>query len=77
MSDQVTTESARPDSTNMWDQVDDFSWLRAEHSPNWGALQPGDEGTIESGQWELIKALGSHECLASELDDLLRAVKVI
>ena len=61
----------------MWDQVDDFSWLRAEHSPNWRALQPDDEGTIESGQWELIKVLGSAGNTVSELDDVLRAAKVI
>eukprot|EP00457_Paulinella_chromatophora_P008861 gb/GEZN01008910.1/.p1 GENE.gb/GEZN01008910.1/~~gb/GEZN01008910.1/.p1 ORF type:complete len:411 (+),score=51.44 gb/GEZN01008910.1/:113-1345(+) len=23
---------------NMWDQVDDFNWLRATNSPNWGVL---------------------------------------
>lgn len=22
----------------MWDQVDDFKWLKAEHSPNWSVL---------------------------------------
>ena len=61
----------------MWDEVDDFSWLRAEHSPNWRALQPGVEGTIESGKWELIKVFGSAGYIVSELDDVLRAAKVI
>ena len=60
----------------MWDQVDDFSWLRAEHSPNWRALQPGDEGTIETGSWEAVKAFGFTGCSLSELGDLLRAAKV-
>lgn len=23
---------------NHWDQVDDFKWLKAEHSPNWSIL---------------------------------------
>lgn len=23
---------------NNWDQVDDFKWLKAEHSPNWSVL---------------------------------------
>ena len=23
---------------NLWDQVDDFGWLKAEKSPNWGIL---------------------------------------
>ena len=61
----------------MWDQVDDFNWLKAEHSPNWSTLQRGDEGTIESGQWEVLNSFGSADCTTSELDDLLRAGKVI
>lgn len=28
--------------SNQWDQVDDFGWLKAEHSPNWRRL--GGEG---------------------------------
>lgn len=27
---------------NQWDQVDDFKWLKAGHSPNWSTL-PGAE----------------------------------
>ncbi|KAG9197279.1 hypothetical protein G6514_001918 [Epicoccum nigrum] len=27
---------------NLWDQVDDFGWLRAEPSPNWGVLPEGE-----------------------------------
>lgn len=23
---------------NQWDQVDDFKWLKADHSPNWTTL---------------------------------------
>ncbi|EPE26970.1 hypothetical protein GLAREA_02884 [Glarea lozoyensis ATCC 20868] len=26
------------ESTNQWDQVDDFKWLKMEHSPNWSVL---------------------------------------
>ena len=64
---QNTTGSPRPNSPNMWDQVDDFKWLRAEHSPNWNTLQPGDEGTIGSGPWEVIKSFGAPGCTLSEL----------
>lgn len=74
---QNTTESPQPIYLNMWDQVDDFKWLRAEHSPNWHTLQPGDEGTIGGGLLEDIKSFGSAGCTLSELDDLLRAAKVI
>ena len=61
----------------MWDQVDDFGWLKAKHSPNWSTLQPSDKGIIESGPWEVIKTFGSTGCTLSTLDDLLRAAKVI
>ena len=60
----------------MWDQVDDFKWLRAEHSPNWSTLQPGDESMIGDGRWEAIKSFGSTGCTIPNLDDLLRAAKV-
>ena len=61
----------------MWDQIDDFNWLRAEHSPNWNTLQPGDEGTIGGGALEVIKSFGSTGWTVAELDDLLEAAKVI
>ncbi|KAF4308322.1 hypothetical protein GTA08_BOTSDO04431 [Botryosphaeria dothidea] len=31
--------------TNLWDQVDDFKWLKAEHSPNWSVLAPEDRAS--------------------------------
>jgi len=31
---------------NHWDQVDDFKWLKAEHSPNWIIL-PQEERLSE------------------------------
>ena len=60
----------------MWDQVDDFKWLRAEPSPNWSTSQPGDEDMIGDGRWEAIKLFGSPGYAISNLDDLLRAAKV-
>ncbi|TLD29050.1 hypothetical protein PspLS_03369 [Pyricularia sp. CBS 133598] len=27
---------------NQWDQVDDFKWLKADHSPNWAILPEGE-----------------------------------
>ena len=64
-------------SPNLWDQVDDFKWLRAERSPHWSTLQPGDEGAIGSGLWEVTKSFASTWRTTSELDDLLKAAKVI
>ncbi|KAK3400529.1 tubulin binding cofactor C-domain-containing protein [Sordaria brevicollis] len=34
---------------NMWDQVDDFKWLKAEHSPNWSVLP--EEKRIKEEVW--------------------------
>lgn len=34
---------------NQWDQVDDFKWLKADHSPNWSVL-PEDE-RLEGAFW--------------------------
>lgn len=30
--------------TNQWDQVDDFNWLKTEASPNWRTLTANDDG---------------------------------
>ena len=35
----------------MWDQVDDFKWLRA-HSPNWSVM-PGEQ-RVEEGVWQQV-----------------------
>ncbi|RFU24570.1 hypothetical protein B7463_g11767, partial [Scytalidium lignicola] len=45
--DSVLVVASRQTSTldnsteNHWDQVDDFKWLKAEHSPNWSILPEG------------------------------------
>lgn len=38
----------------MWDQVDDFGWLRAEPSPNWGVLTTEDDLWINDEKWRDI-----------------------
>ncbi|KAL6721168.1 hypothetical protein ACLMJK_000270 [Lecanora helva] len=60
--------------SNLWDQVDDFNWLKAQHSPNWSLLQPGDVYAIDDEGWEKVAA-GEKSHL--QLNDLLRAAKVI
>jgi hypothetical protein len=35
------TEAEEPDE-NQWDQVDDFKWLKAGHSPNWTTLSENE-----------------------------------
>ena len=36
------TEAEEEGKKNMWDQVDDFKWLKAEQSPNWAILPEGE-----------------------------------
>lgn len=38
---------------NMWDQVDDFKWLKSEHSPNWSVLP--EEERVDEKAWEGIR----------------------
>ena len=61
----------------MWDKVDDFKWLRAEHSPNWNTLQPGDQGTMGSGPLEVMKSFDSTGWTLSDLHMLLETANVI
>lgn len=58
---------------NLWDQVDDFKWLRAEHSPNWSVLQPQDERAVDDEGWGKI---ANSNGVQMNLDDLLKAAKV-
>ncbi|RGP78086.1 putative tubulin folding cofactor c [Fusarium longipes] len=39
--DPYRTEAEEPDE-NQWDQVDDFKWLKAGHSPNWTTLSENE-----------------------------------
>jgi len=54
--------------------VDDFKWLRAEHSPNWSVLQPDDARAIDEEGWGKITA---GEGSQLDLDSLLRLAKVL
>jgi len=35
---------------NQWDQVDDFKWLKADHSPNWDVLP--EQERISQDVWK-------------------------
>jgi hypothetical protein len=56
---------------DLWDQVDDFKWLKPEHSPNWDLLGPED--TVLDDTWREIVPGGP----GWTLDDILKATKVI
>ncbi|PSR75827.1 tubulin-specific chaperone C [Coniella lustricola] len=61
---QYLTSDQEP-STNQWNQVDDFNWLKSEASPNWRAITPGeanDENAIPSTFWETTVRGGPQLC---------------
>lgn len=66
---------------NMFDQVDDFKWLRAEASPNWRSMRE-DEAVTEQAWQEILERLrkvdgGAEEGLASEsIADILGGLNV-
>ena len=64
----VPKDAGRED---LWDQVDDFKWLKAEHSPNWDILGPED--TVPDDTWREIVPGGP----GWTFDDILKATKVI
>ena len=54
--------------------MDDFRWLRAEHSPNWGILKPNDDSALDTEAWhEIAAGMGTN----ADLDDMLRTARVI
>lgn len=56
---------------DLWNQVDDFNWLKSEHSPNWSLLSPGD--TILDDTWrEVVPGEAGWTS-----DDILRAAWVL
>lgn len=40
---------------NLWEQVDDFNWLRAQQSPNWSVL-PDSERVGHDVAWAPLRA---------------------
>ena len=56
---------------SQWDQVDDFKWLKAEHSPNWSILPP--EERVVDEVWRDVVPGGP----GWSLDDILKATNVI
>ena len=55
---------------NHWDQVDDFKWLKAEHSPNWSVLPEGER--LKEEIWTKVVPGGQ----GMGLDDILKQVGV-
>ena len=38
----------------MWNQVDDFKWLRPEPSPNWRILTFDDDRAVDEENWKEV-----------------------
>jgi hypothetical protein len=55
---------------NQWDKVDDFKWLKAEHSPNWGILPP--EECITLRVWRDVVPGGPGVALGDILKETIR-----
>ncbi|PQE14494.1 tubulin binding cofactor c protein [Rutstroemia sp. NJR-2017a BBW] len=55
---------------NQWDQVDDFKWLKAEHSPNWSVLP--EEERLPDSIWTSVVPGGP----GVGLDDILKKVGI-
>lgn len=49
---------------NQWDRVDDFKWLKADHSPNWSVLP--EEERLEGAFWT-DEVSGKTEASAQEI----------
>jgi hypothetical protein len=54
--------------TNMFDQVDDFKWLKAGPSPNWSVLPESE--AIPKEAWKRALAGGS----GTDIDETLRSL---
>lgn len=62
---------------NMWDQIDDFGWLKVEPSPNLRVL--GVEERIGEDIWGKVKSAGDswgHEDGDGDREGMLRVVGV-
>ena len=55
---------------NQWDQVDDFKWLKAEHSPNWSVLP--EEEKLGEDVWAKVVPGGP----GIGLEDILKKINL-
>lgn len=55
---------------NMWDQVDDFKWLKSEHSPNWEVLPEGER--VQGKVWNDIRGSKNMVSVELTLETILR-----
>ncbi|KAK2744002.1 hypothetical protein FQN57_004455 [Myotisia sp. PD_48] len=63
-------DDAASQNPNMWSEVQDFNWLKSEHSPNWSIL--GETDVIPDEVWAGISS-GDQKWT---LDKILKAMKI-
>ncbi|RDL32523.1 Uncharacterized protein BP5553_08979 [Venustampulla echinocandica] len=56
---------------NQWDQVDDFKWLKEEHSPNWSILPEGQR--VKEEIWTTVVPGGP----GVGLDDIMKKIGIV
>jgi len=66
----VTQEETESQAQDHWDQVDDFKWLKAEHSPNWSILPETER--LQKEVWTSVVPGGQ----GMGLDDILKRVGI-
>jgi tubulin-specific chaperone C len=66
----MTQEETEAPVQNNWDQVDDFKWLKAEHSPNWSILPKMER--LQEEVWTTVVPGGQ----GMGLDDILKKVGI-
>lgn len=61
---------------NLWDQVDDFDWLRREPSPHWRVL--GAEERVRADVWRAVMSAGGQGVgVEGKLEEVLAAVGLV
>ena len=56
---------------NQWDQVDDFKWLKSEHSPNWSVLP--EDSRLQEVVWTSVVPGGP----GVGTEDILRKIGIV
>lgn len=65
-----TQKNSSAEYENHWDQVDDFKWLKTEHSPNWSTLPEASK--LNEGVWTDVVPGGP----GVGLEDILKKIGI-
>jgi tubulin-specific chaperone C len=66
----IQTSPSQEPVKNLWDQVDDFKWLKSEPSPNWSTLPVNQR--LQEDIWTTVVPGGP----GVGLDDILKKVGI-